>query len=73
MYSLYANDENIIYGIKKYVADTEDDVRHLPRNLTAGSSVFVIQTSRVYVLNNEKVWVPIDINSSSSDIFWGKF
>lgn len=71
MYSIYANGENIGYGINKYIVDTEDDVLTLPRKVGVGSTAFVIDTSHTYMLNNEKIWVLVEMNNINS--FWGNF
>ena len=59
MYSLYANNDDISYGIKKFILDTEDDLQNLPKGVRPGSSALVISTSKVYVLNHEGYWIEI--------------
>ena len=48
---LYANDDNISYGIQKFILDTEEDIEFLPISAKPGSSALVIDTSSFYILN----------------------
>ena len=59
MYSLYANDDNISYGIQKFILDTEEDIEFLPISAKPGSSALVIDTSSFYILNHSKKWVEL--------------
>lgn len=73
MYSLYANDDDILYGIQKYIVDTEEDMENLPNHTRAGSTAFVIETSTTYILNHSKEWKKIKDNSATpgtGGIFW---
>ena len=73
MYSLYANDDDILYGIQKYIVDTESDMETLPNHAKAGSTAFVIETSKTYILNHSKVWKEIKSNSpgiNGENLFW---
>lgn len=45
--------------VVEYVADTEADVANLPTHVAAGSTCIVIEGTQVYMLNNEKTWVPL--------------
>lgn len=67
MYSLYASDDNISYGIKKFILDTEEDINMLPKNIQSGSSALVMNNSQLYILNNEKKWIKLN-NSIPTDI-----
>ena len=62
-YTLYANDDNIAYGVKKFIVDTTADLAQLPKNITPGSSALVIKTSTIYMLSNEHNWEKITIAS----------
>lgn len=74
MYSLYANDDDVSYGIKKFVLDSEEDVDILPTNIKAGSSALVIGTSQFYMLNNQKEWVEVtNTQNISSFLEWQAF
>ena len=66
MYSLYANDDNISYGIQKFIVDTEEDVEFLPKTAKPGSSALVISTSNFYILNHNKEWKKIKKENNSS-------
>lgn len=47
------------YNLKEYIADTVDDVDSLPTTCCPGSVCFVIEGSRVFMLNNQKEWKEI--------------
>ena len=57
-YNLIAHDGDVTYGIKEYVVDTPEDIPSLPLSIM-GSTVFVISTSEIYMMNSEKEWVKI--------------
>lgn len=59
MISIMANGEDIVQGIKQYVADTPDDIANLPTRDHAGSVCFVVSNGAIYMLNNKKEWVEI--------------
>ena len=74
MYSLYANDDNISYGIQKFVLDTDSDITNLPVDIKPGSSALIINSSNIYVLNHEKKWIKIKSNEAAiSFLEWGRF
>ena len=60
MVTIGANRDKISYGIKHYNVDTEEDrlsIRTL--TLTPGSTAFVIENSKHYMLNGARKWVEI--------------
>lgn len=60
MYSISGNRGQLAYGITHFIADTIDDMYKISTNgLTPGSTVFVINTSNKYMLNNQKEWIKI--------------
>ena len=64
---IFSNGNKIAYGIKNYVADTLDDLNHIPR-LAAGSMVYVVSESKFYVANSKGQWIEQKNESGSSDI-----
>lgn len=42
--------------LREYLADTIADVNTLPTNVVPGSICLVIETSDVYILNNQGEW-----------------
>ena len=61
MISIGANGEKIAYGIKHYNVDTAADLAKF--NTThekMGTTAFVIETSKYYMLNGRKVWKQVD-------------
>ena len=60
MVMIGANGNKIAYGIKHYNVDTEDDRLAIKTfNLTPGTTAFVIENSKHYMLNGAKKWVEI--------------
>ena len=60
MIRIGANGEKIVYGIKHYNLDTENDLNQLPaRNEIMGTTCFIISTSKYYMVNGNKQWVEI--------------
>lgn len=64
MISIGANGNKITYGIKHFNVDTEEDFQRLSNQFKMGSTCFVIETSKRYMLNGKNQW--IEINSGSS-------
>jgi hypothetical protein len=51
----------VTYGIKHFNLDTVDDLTNLRKdNLTPGSTIFIINTSKYYMLNGKREWVEIN-------------
>ena len=62
MISIYSQNGEVEYRVTEYILDTPDDLEQLKimgRNAAPGSSAFVIATSEVYMLNNQREWVKI--------------
>ena len=60
MVSIGANGRKIAYGIKHYNVDTFKDLEaYNPFSLTMGSTAFVIETSKHYMLDGNKQWKEI--------------
>lgn len=74
MYSLYANDDDILYGVQKFILDSEEDIEILPKTVKAGSSALIIETSDIYVLNHKAEWIKSK-NPGAIGAFleWGSF
>ena len=67
MVSIGANQNRIAYGIKHYNADHESDRLSINTfNITPGSTVFVIENSKHYMLNNKKEWIEINLFGNGS-------
>ena len=56
--SIYSNGDNIKYGIKHYIIDFETELKKLPTDVS-GSTVYINETSKYYMLNNQKKWIKI--------------
>lgn len=57
MYNLIGYSETSS-GVKEFIADTEEAVNKLP-SCEMGSTVFVIETQRVYMKNSNGEWKEI--------------
>lgn len=43
----------------EFVCDAEDDVSKLPTDVAPGSIAFIIDSSSVYMMNNQETWVKL--------------
>lgn len=67
MISIGANGDKIAYGIKHYNVDTLLDLSNIDKtHEVMGTTVFVIENSRYYMLNGAKQWKQIDPYGGSS-------
>ena len=55
---LISHDGNTVYGIKEYVVDKPEDMSSVPP-CAMGSTLFVISTAEIYMMNSEGTWVKI--------------
>lgn len=61
MVNIGSNGNRIAYGIKHFNLDEVVDLTDLNKaTLTPGSTVFIISTSKYYMLNGQKKWVEIN-------------
>ena len=76
MYRLYANDDNITHGTKKFIVDNDDDIKELPTSGTPGSSALVLSSFTIYILNTQQRWIKMETvfnPSVTSFLEWGIF
>lgn len=68
MFTIYSNGNRTSYGIKHYDLDVADDLELLKKrkDITPGSTAFIIENSKNYKLNSKKEWVEVFIGSSNS-------
>ena len=60
MIRIGANGNKITYGIKHYILDTEEDLDLLPSNKESmGTTCFIIENSKYYMVNGKLEWVEI--------------
>ena len=60
MISIGSNGDKIMYGIKHYNLDTEEDLQRFSgKKLIMGSTCFVISTSKYYMWSSEQKWIEI--------------
>ena len=62
MITIHTNGDRISYGIQHFILDTIDDLASLNNNtsIKPGSTIFIIETSRYYMLNGKKAWIEIN-------------
>ena len=76
MFRIINQSGHIAYGLKEYVCDYESDVNNLSLDDVPGSTAFIIENSKVYMMNNQHKWVDIsgsniaggDIPSDSTEL-----
>ena len=70
MIRIGTNRDKITYGIKHYILDTDEDLKSLPSNRESmGTTCFIIENSKYYMVNGKLEWVeikPYDGSGSSS-------
>ena len=60
MVTIGANGNKIVYGIKHYNLDTEQDINAIDvRKEIMGCTCFIIETSKYYMLNSSLRWIEI--------------
>ena len=62
MITRHSSNSQIAYGIEHYLLDTFDDLKDLNKksSLKPGSTVFIIETSKYYMLNGKRAWIEIN-------------
>jgi hypothetical protein len=61
MINIHANGNRVSYGIKHYDLDTMDDLEKLKKKtLTPGTTAFIIDKSKYFMLNGKHEWVEIN-------------
>lgn len=61
MVNIGSNNNKIAYGIKHFNIDELSDLNSIAVGpLTPGSTVFVISTSKYYMLNGSKKWIEVN-------------
>lgn len=59
MINIIKQNDNIASYIVEYIADTEEDIKDLPKNSFPGSTCIVAETGNVYILNSKKEWIKL--------------
>lgn len=62
-FSLVGQNGKAAYGVKNYVLDAKADLDNLPISGTPGSTAFVIEENKTYILGNEEKWVATSASS----------
>lgn len=58
-YSIISQNGQSLYNIKEYILDTIEDLESLPVSAGMGSTAFVIEDGRKYVLNSQNQWIAL--------------
>ena len=45
------------YGLNEYIIDKKEELSKIPKNISMGSSVFIIEENKTYVLDGKKNWI----------------
>lgn len=72
-YSVSAQSGRVAYGVKHYTVDTMNCLKKLPTSAAAGSTAFVVDSSRSFMLNNKRQWVEVSASGSGAggtNIIW---
>ena len=56
-YSLFAQNGKPAYGVKNYILDAASDLTNLTIADTPGSTAYIVETGKTYILNNQREWV----------------
>lgn len=65
MVNIISSSGRATYGIQHYVVDEQADVSKVdPHACAIGSTIFVIATSKYYMLNSKKEWKNVDLGTS---------
>lgn len=65
MFSIVSTGGHTAYNLQHFVVDTETDLADLPIDIHAGSTAFIIETSKYYMLNNKHEWVTVQLGSGT--------
>lgn len=65
-FSLCGQNGKPAYGVKHYILDTSSDIPNLTIADVPGSTAYVIETGKTYILNNNEQWVVMPSSSSNS-------
>ena len=61
MVTLHSNRNQVAYGIQHLILDNFNDLHQLDKKqITPGSTIFIISTSKYYMLNGSKQWIEIN-------------
>ena len=71
MFAIRAEHGELKYGVYDLIYDTMDDFNKNVKSVfindvQAGSTAFIIDTSKKYMLNNKGKWIEISVGNSSS-------
>jgi hypothetical protein len=55
MYSIIANNDNIVFGVNTYLSDTVAELKTI-RRAVAGSKAYVVEDGKTYILTNSGEW-----------------
>ena len=71
MYTLVSNRGQLLHGQKEFICDYESDIDTLPVNGSPGSTAFVIDGVKTFMLNHQKKWILVGggNNTPAEDIF----
>jgi hypothetical protein len=63
MFSIVSTGGHTAYNLQHFVIDTAAEIADLPIDAHVGSTVFIVENSKYYMLNNKKEWVRVLLGS----------
>ena len=68
MVNVVAQNGKYVYNLKRFICDTENDLKTIiTYYCAAGSDAFVVETGNIYVLNGDHEWRLISNNTTDND------
>lgn len=67
MIQIFKQNGNTAYGMYEYMIDTKTELSKIPTNIAMGSTVFIIEENKTYVLNGNKEWIE-KINAAAGGV-----
>lgn len=68
MVNVVAQNGKYVYNLKRFICDTENDLKTIiTYYCAAGSNAFVVETGNTYVLNGDREWGLIPNNTTGDD------
>ena len=55
------------YGLNEYIIDTKEELPKIPKNISMGSSVFVVEENKTYILDGKKQWIEKIVSTNTSN------
>lgn len=57
MVQILKQNGDVPYGLNEYIIDTKTELSKISKNIAMGSSVFVVEENKTYILDGKKQWI----------------